>query len=180
MENEVKISKFLSLVLRHDPASIGLELDEQGWASVADLLAKIRTKGYHLNLEGLMYLVENNSKKRFAFSDDFKRIRANQGHSVTVDLGYKKQIPPPILFHGTAEKHLTSIQKEGIKKMNRHHVHLSQDVATAQKVGMRHGKPIILVIDTEKMDNQGFDFYLSDNLVWLTDFVPAEFVKVYE
>lgn len=180
MGDEVKISKFLSLVLRHNPALIGLELDANGWASVVELLAKMKAKGHSINMEDLKHLVETNNKKRFAFSDDFEKIRANQGHSVEVDLGYEKQVPPPILFHGTAEQNLELILKSGIKKMNRHHVHLSQDVATAQKVGMRHGKPVILSINVKGMADIGFDFYLSTNGVWLTDFVPIEFIKFDE
>lgn len=176
MEDEVKTSKLLSLVLRHNPALIGLKLDANGWASVAELLDKMKAKGHGISPEDLKHLVETNSKKRFAFSNDFEKIRANQGHSVEVDLGYEKQVPPTVLFHGTAEKNLVLIMKEGIKKMNRHHVHLSQDVDTAQKVGMRHGKPIILNIDAIGMAKRGFDFYLSNNGVWLTDFVPAEFI----
>lgn len=180
MEDEVKISKFLSLVLRHNPALIGLEMDTNGWVSVTELLDKMKAKGYAISMGELNCLVDTNSKKRFAFSDDFEKIRANQGHSVEVDLGYEKQVPPPVLFHGTAAKNLDLILKGGIKKMNRHHVHLSQDVATAQKVGMRHGKPVILKVEAKGMAEQGFDFYLSNNGVWLTDFVPAEFISVNE
>ncbi len=180
MEDEIKISKFLSLVLRHNPVLIGLELDVNGWASVTELLGKMKSKGHNISLEDLKYLVETNSKKRFTFSDDFKKIRANQGHSIEVDLGYIKQVPPPVLFHGTAEKNLDLILKDGIKKMKRHHVHLSHDITTARKVGMRHGKPVIINIDAKGMTEQGFDFFLSTNDVWLTDFVPAEFVRVNE
>lgn len=106
MEDEVKVSKFLSLVLRHNPALIGLELDANGWAPVKDLLAKMKVKGYGISMEELKHIVETNSKKRFAFSENFEKIRANQGHSVEVDLGYEKQVPPAVLFHGTAEKTL--------------------------------------------------------------------------
>lgn len=180
MEDEIKISKFLSLVLRHNPALIGLNLDVNGWASVTELLDKMKSKGHDISIEDLKYLVETNSKKRFAFSNDFKKIRANQGHSIEVDLGYIKQVPPPVLFHGTTEKNLDLILKDGIKKMNRHHVHLSHDITTARKVGMRHGKPVIMNIDAKGMTEQGFDFFLSTNDVWLTDFVPAEFVRVNE
>jgi putative RNA 2'-phosphotransferase len=180
MEDEVKISKFLSLVLRHNPALIGLKLDANGWASVTELLDKMRLKGHGISLEDLKHLVETNSKKRFAFSNDFEKIRANQGHSVEIDLGYEKQVPPTVLFHGTAEKNVDLIMKDGIKKMNRHHVHLSQDITTARKVGMRHGKPVILNVDAKRMAERGFDFHLSNNGVWLTDFVPPEFIKVDE
>ncbi len=180
MEDEVKISKLLSLILRHNPALIGLKLDTNGWASVNELLAKMQAKGHGISMEELKHIVETNSKKRFAFSEDYEKIRANQGHSVKVDLGYEKQDPSPVLFHGTAQKNLELILKTGIKKMKRHHVHLSPDKATAQKVGMRHGKPVILSVDAKRMSDGGFDFYLSNNGVWLTDFVPVEFIKVDE
>nr|7KW8_A Chain A, tRNA 2'-phosphotransferase [Runella slithyformis]7KW9_A Chain A, tRNA 2'-phosphotransferase [Runella slithyformis] len=174
----VKVSKFLSLVLRHNPALIGLDLDANGWAPVKELLAKMKAKGHGISMEELKHIVETNSKKRFAFSENFEKIRANQGHSVEVDLGYEKQVPPAVLFHGTAEKNFDLILKDGIKKMSRHHVHLSQDITTARKVGMRHGKPVVLSVDAKGMADGGFDFYLSNNGVWLIDFVPAEFIKV--
>lgn len=180
MEDEVRISKFLSLVLRHNPALIGLELDANGWASVTELLAKMKAKDHGISIDELKHIVETNSKKRFAFNDDFEKIRANQGHSVEVDLGYEKQVPPFELFHGTAQKNLDLILKTGIKKMKRHHVHLSTDKVTAQKVGMRHGKPVILSVNAKGMADSGFDFYLSNNGVWLTDFVPVEFIKLDE
>ncbi len=180
MIDEIKTSKFLSLVLRHNPSVLGIELDSNGWVSTAELLTKMKAKGHKLTMSELKHLVENNSKKRFAFSDDFEKIRANQGHSINVDLGYQKQPPPAILYHGTAEKNLDAILDKGISKMNRHHVHLSSDKMTAQKVGMRHGNPIILAIDAKSMAIKGFDFYLSDNGVWLTDFVPSDFLQIDE
>lgn len=180
MIDEVKVSKFLSLVLRHNPSILGIELDPNGWVSTAELLTKLKAKGHELTMSELKHLVETNSKKRFAFSADFEKIRANQGHSVNVDLGYRKQMPPNILYHGTADKNLDTILDKGISKMNRHHVHLSLDKMTAQKVGIRHGRPIILAIDAKNMAVKGFDFYISDNGVWLTDFVPPEFLQVHE
>lgn len=180
MIDEVKTSKFLSLVLRHDPSALGIELDPNGWVSTAELLTKMKAKGHELTMSELKHLVESNSKKRFAFSNDFEKIRANQGHSVNVDLGYQKQTPPDILYHGTADKNVDAILDKGISKMKRHHVHLSPDKITAQRVGMRHGKPVILAIDAKSMSVKGFDFYISDNGVWLTDFVPSEFLQVDE
>ena len=176
MKNVVKISKFMSLVLRHQPELIGLELDEQGWVAVADLMEKAKTKGYHLDLETLKYVVENNDKKRFAFNEDFSRIRANQGHSVEIDLGYEPTVPPAFLYHGTADKYVDAILKEGLKKRSRHHVHLSVDTETAHKVGSRHGKPIILKINAKAMSSAGHLFYVSDNGVWLAEEVPVEFI----
>jgi putative RNA 2'-phosphotransferase len=176
MKNVVKISKFMSLVLRHQPELIGLELDEQGWVAVEDLVEKAKIKGYHLDLDTLKYVVENNDKKRFAFNEDFSRIRANQGHSVEIDLGYEPTLPPEFLYHGTADKYMNAILKEGLQKRSRHHVHLSVDTETAHKVGSRHGKPIILKINAKAMSAAGHAFYVSDNGVWLAEEVPMEFI----
>ena len=180
MVDEVKISKFLSLVLRHNPSLIGIELDSNGWVKVEELLVKLRTKDIHLSLSDLRSLVETNNKRRFAFSTEFEQIRANQGHSVEIDLDYPKQTPPTFLFHGTAESSLDLIMKGGLKKMKRHHVHLSQDKTTAFNVGLRHGKPVILKIAAKRMVEQNFDFFLSDNGVWLTDFVPVQYIEIDE
>ncbi|MBU1821955.1 MAG: RNA 2'-phosphotransferase [Bacteroidetes bacterium] len=180
MIDETKTSKFLSLVLRHNPGKIGIELDTNGWASVPDLLDKINGSGHNLTMAELVQIVETNKKKRFAFSDDYQKIRASQGHSVHVDLGYEKRNPTAVLYHGTVEKNLPAIFERGLLKRNRHHVHLSPDIITAQKVGMRHGKPIILKIDAKTMSTLGYDFFVSDNGVWLTDFVPPEFLEINE
>jgi putative RNA 2'-phosphotransferase len=180
MIDETKTSKFLSLVLRHNPGKIGIELDANGWTSVSTLLVNMKSKGFDLTKDDLIRLVDNNGKKRFAFDDTYTRIRASQGHSVKVDLGYTKESPPDILYHGTVAKNLASIFEKGLSKMNRHHVHLSQDIPTAQKVGMRYGKPVILKIEAKRMAVQGYDFFLSDNGVWLTEFVPPEFLKINE
>ena len=129
-----------------------------------------------INFEVLKHIVETNSKKRFVFNDDLSKIRASQGHSVDVELGYTEQQPPKILYHGTVEKFLSSIMKDGLQKMQRHHVHLSADKTTAAKVAERRGKPIILKIKAGEMFAAGYKFYLSDNSVWLTDHVPVNFV----
>jgi len=178
-EKELKVkSKFLSLVLRHRPKLIGIILDQNGWVSVDTLLGKLDAFGNPMSLEELNEVVENNNKKRFAFSEDGEKIRANQGHSVNVDLGYEPASPPEFLFHGTAKQYLDNILKEGIKKRKRHHVHLSAEEATAKSVGSRHGSPVILKIPAASMAEAGMKFYLSDNGVWLTDFVDPKYIHV--
>ena len=173
-------SKFLSLVLRHQPGLISLELDGQGWANVDELLQKANAHGKALTRDSLQYIVDTNSKKRFAFSDDGRKIRASQGHSIEVELGYEPQMPPEILYHGTAEKNMESIIKTGLIKRNRQHVHLSIDTETATKVGQRHGKPVIFEVLAQQMQQQGFTFYLSENKVWLTDHVPAGYLRLLQ
>lgn len=168
-----KLSKFLSYVLRHHPDKLELTLDEQGWTSVNELLSKLN----NVSMEQLEYVVANNNKKRFAFNEDKTQIRANQGHSIKIDLAYSPVEPPEFLYHGTATKNINSIQKSGIIKGNRHHVHLSVDIDTATNVGQRHGKPIILIVKSKVMYEQGHEFFLSENNVWLTDFVPVEFIE---
>jgi putative RNA 2'-phosphotransferase len=177
---QIKISKFLSLVLRHEPEKVGLKLDPEGWVEVEALLAGCRERGKAMSREELDEMVATNPKKRFAFSEDGRRIRASQGHSVEVDLGYAPAIPPKQLFHGTATRFLTSIRAEGLKRGERHHVHLSADRETALKVGQRHGKPVLLVIDAEAMQAAGHAFYRSDNGVWLAEQVPVEFLAFPE
>lgn len=169
-------SKFLSLILRHKPETIGLQLDENGWANVDELIAKTKEHGRLLDFELLEELVLTNDKKRFAFNEDHTKIRANQGHSLNVDLALQETMPPEKLYHGTVEKFITAIKKEGLQKMDRQHVHLSHETATAQKVGSRKGKPVILGILAAEMHKAGFLFYLSDNGVWLCDRVPPEFI----
>ena len=177
-EKETKrISKFLSLVLRHQPELIGIELDENGWTDVPTLLAQLKTKGTDIDLETLKLVVAENAKQRFALNDTCDKIRANQGHSVEIDLGYTPTTPPDLLFHGTGAQSVDSILKSGLDKRERHHVHLSEDKTTASKVGQRHGKPVILKINAKAMHANGHLFYLSDNGVWLTDNVPAEFIE---
>lgn len=169
-------SKFLSLILRHRPEIIGLALDDNGWASVEELLSKAPRGHISLSFEELKEVVDNNDKKRFAFSDDFRKIRANQGHSLTVDLKLEEKTPPGLLYHGTAVQNLDSIKGQGLIKGQRHHVHLSADKETALKVGGRHGKPVILTISAMNMYQSGIKFYQSENGVWLTDNVAVQFI----
>lgn len=176
-EDVVKISKFLTLVLRHQPGAAGVILDENGWTEVDILLSKMKERGWEIDLSLLEHVVDTNSKKRFAFNEDKTKIRASQGHSIDIELGYSPQEPPAILYHGTAEKNLASILQEGLQKRSRQHVHLSQDIETAIKVGARHGKPVVLVVEAGKMFKEGFVFYISENGVWLTDHVPPIFIN---
>ena len=171
------LSKFLSLVLRHQPETIGIALDENGWTDTQTLIEKINQTDLSIDFETLKNIVETNPKKRFAFNDTFDKIRANQGHSVEVELGYKSQKPPAILYHGTAQKSVASILETGLGKGSRHHVHLSADIETAIKVGQRHGKPFVFEILAEQMFNDNHEFYLSDNGVWLTANVPVKYLK---
>lgn len=172
-----KISKFMSLVLRHRPEQIGLNLDENGWTLVVDFLVKMNAKGNNLDIEKLEEIVSTNEKKRFAFNEDKTKIRASQGHSVTIDLALKEITPPDFLFHGTVQKFIDEIKEKGLLKMSRQHVHLSKDEETAVKVGSRRGKPIILIVNTSKMHQDGFKFYQSENGVWLTDNVPSKYIQ---
>lgn len=171
------ISKLMSLALRHDPSALGLTLNEQGWVSVESLLKGLAQKGKEISPEELDVVVETNNKKRFAYSDDKFLIRASQGHSLEVDLELEAIKPPDFLFHGTAVDNVESILKDGIEKRKRIHVHLSSDKETATNVGSRHGKPVILIILAGKMYEDGLSFYLSANGVWLTDFIPANYIK---
>jgi len=173
-----RISKFLSLVLRHQPQLIGITLNEQGWVNVDELLQKAKKHGQLITLEVLTHVVETNAKKRFAFSGDKRQIRASQGHSLAVALGYEPQVPPNVLFHGTGSQSVESILKTGLERRSRQHVHLSADMDTAIKVGSRHGKPVVLNVLAGEMNRKGYVFYLSANGVWLTDEVPAEFLTV--
>ncbi|MCF3932674.1 RNA 2'-phosphotransferase [Acuticoccus sp. M5D2P5] len=171
-----EISKFLSYVLRHAPETIGLKLDASGWADVAELLAKAKKAGKRLDLDTLRTVVAENDKQRFALSDDGRRIRAAQGHSVAVDLGHTASEPPPLLYHGTASRNLDAIFAEGLKPGRRQQVHLSLDPDTARRVGERHGKPTVLTVDAGRMHADGFQFVRADNGVWLTDHVPPGYL----
>jgi putative RNA 2'-phosphotransferase len=177
-KESARISKFLSLILRHRPETIGLTLQEGGWASVEELLIKINQKEQILDLELLKFIVENNDKKRFAFNENGTMIRASQGHSVEVDLQLPVSTAPDVLYHGTAAHLLQAVLRDGLKKQQRHHVHLSAQLATAIAVGGRHGKPVLLEIDARAMQAAGYVFYISANGVWLADEVPAIFMKV--
>ena len=171
----ITYSKFLSLVLRHKPEEIGLQLDENGWANVQELIEKANKKNVALSIELVEEIVEKNDKKRFSFNEDHSRIRAVQGHSIEVDLQLEEKVPPVFLYHGTAVKSLQNIRSEGLKKMNRQHVHLSSTEEQARKVGMRHGKPVVLLIESLKM-HTCLKFFLSQNNVWLTDHVPIQYI----
>jgi putative RNA 2'-phosphotransferase len=171
------ISKFLSLVLRHKPETIGIQLDENGWTDVELLLERSNSYGINFDKDILKHIVATNSKKRFAFNDNLDKIRASQGHSINIELGYTHQKPPEILYHGTGDKSVESILEKGLEKRNRQQVHLSSDVETAIKVGQRHGKPFVFKVLAEQMYNDKFEFYRSDNGVWLTDNVPTKYLK---
>ena len=173
-----KTSKFLSLILRHNPGKIGLELDKNGWADIESLISKAAKKRMTLNKALLNEVVETNEKQRFAISSDGLRIRANQGHSIKVDLGLEPKQPPPVLFHGTATRFVESILKQGLVKGKRQHVHLSADIETASKVGKRHGKLAIFKLNIDKMVENKCVFYRSKNGVWLTDFVEPQFLEL--
>jgi putative RNA 2'-phosphotransferase len=174
----ITVSKFLAKHLRHAPADLGLSLQPGGWVPVDDLLAASARKGFHINYDELIECVETNDKQRFSFDDTGDLIRANQGHSVEVDLHLQERMPPDVLFHGTVERFLASIMAEGLKKGKRHHVHLSEDLETARRVGARRGKPVILSVAAGRMHAEGFKFYRSANGVWLTNSVPADFLKL--
>jgi putative RNA 2'-phosphotransferase len=176
--NDRRVSKFLSYVLRHRPEAIGLELDAAGWADVDLLIESAGRDGRRLTRADIERVVRDNDKQRFTLSDDGTRIRANQGHSVPVELGLEPAVPPTVLYHGTVGQFLESIRAKGLLKGRRHHVHLSSDVPTAQVVGRRRGVPIILAVAAGLMHQAGHAFYRSANGVWLTDHVPPEFLTV--
>ncbi|WP_299677538.1 RNA 2'-phosphotransferase [uncultured Dokdonia sp.] len=175
--NTKHISKFLSLVLRHNPDKIGITLDAQGWTDVNILLQNMNRQGKKVDLERLKEVVATNDKKRFAFNEDLTKIRASQGHSISVDLKYEAITPPKFLYHGTVPKFMRDIQQKGLLKMSRLHVHLSEDRTTAMRVGARRGVPTILVIRSGAMHQNGHEFYKSENEVWLTDHVPVEYIN---
>lgn len=177
MKDLKKTSIFISLILRHKPETIGISLDEHGWASVEELIGGInKTRDYRIDMETLEEIVRTDSKQRYSFNDDKTLIRANQGHSVNVDVELREAEPPEQLFHGTGERFAASIRAEGLKPMSRLYVHLSKDRATAEKVGTRHGKPHIFFVHSGKMFRAGYKFYLSENGVWLTKTVPPEYL----
>jgi putative RNA 2'-phosphotransferase len=172
----VRISKFLSLVLRHKPETIGLSLDRGGWARVDELIAAANRADLPLDEASLREVVEQNDKQRFALSDDGLRVRASQGHSLPVELDLEPLAPPQFLYHGTASRFLNSIRRQGLVPRGRMHVHLSPDEPTAVRVGRRHGKPVVLTVQAGRMHRDGFRFYLSANGVWLTGKVPVEYL----
>ncbi len=178
--NHIRISKFLSFVLRHAPQSIGVTLDDAGWVDVDLLLRRSRANGTEISRALLDEIVASNPKQRFSFSEDGARIRANQGHTVTVDLAYAPSVPPPVLYHGTPQKTVPLVRAGGLLKMARHHVHLSADVDTAKIVGSRRGKPSILRVDSARMHADGHVFHVSANGVWLTEHVPTAYITYPE
>lgn len=175
-KNTTKISKYLSYILRHQPHSIGLKLDPNGWASIEELIAK--TTDFELTLPVIAYVVETNDKQRFSLNEEMTKIRANQGHSLNIDLALTAQRPPDVLYHGTAQRFSENIQQQGLTKQQRHHVHLSQSREVAKSVGSRHGKPVIFALNTKAMVEDNIAFYRSENNVWLVDNVPAQYLTL--
>ncbi|MFI9722101.1 RNA 2'-phosphotransferase [Streptomyces sp. NPDC052396] len=171
----VRVSKYLSRHLRHQPDRIGIRLDPQGWVGVDTLLAAAAAHGFPIGRQELEQVVAANDKRRFALEGG--RIRASQGHTVPVDLGLPAAVPPAFLFHGTVVRSVAAIRAEGLRPMNRHHVHLSADRETATRVGARRGKPVVLSVDAGAMRAAGFEFLLSANGVWLVDEVPPRFLR---
>lgn len=176
-ERKKSIGKFLSLILRHEPSKIGIQLDVNGWADVEELIQKCAKHRLVFTREELEEIVETNNKKRYTLSQDGRKIRANQGHSIAVDLEFTPEVPPAYLYHGTANRFLPAIKEEGIKKMSRQHVHLSADKETAIAVGSRHGKVVVLTILAGKMQEDGLLFYCSANGVWLTDYIDPRYIS---
>jgi putative RNA 2'-phosphotransferase len=174
----VKISKYLSYHLRHHPDKLGLKLKPGGWVSVDDLLDAAKKDKFLITYSELKEVVANNDKKRFSFDTTETRIRANQGHSVEVDLQLEPVVPPDVLYHGTSQGAVQSILEGGLQKMSRHHVHLSFDIATAKNVGSRRGRPVIFAVDALTMHQDGYLFYRSNNGVWLVDLVPPNYLKL--
>ncbi len=174
----IKVSKFLSKHLRHDPEGLELVLALGGWVGVDDLLAACARRRFGLSRAELEEVVAQNSKQRFSFDPTGALIRANQGHSVEVDLQLPPTAPPAVLYHGTGHQTAELIARTGLDKMRRHHVHLSADPETARVVGARHGRPVLFAVDAAAMIQAGHLFYRSDNGVWLTGAVPPEFLRV--
>ena len=173
--NLTSTSKFVSLILRHKPETIGIQLDEHGWASVSELIAGIAaTRPF--NMEMLEEIVRTDNKQRYSFNEDKTLIRANQGHSIPVDVELEQKLPPDILWHGTGEKYVASIDQQGLIPKGRLYVHLSSDAATATKVGSSHGKPVLYIVKTKEMYDDGYSFFLSKNGVWLTKEVPVKYL----
>jgi len=171
-------SKFLSYVLRHEPEAIELSLDKEGWAVIDDLILRAGNKGYALDRDLIVDIVENSEKKRFTISEDGLRIRAAQGHSTQqVNITYAEKTPPDVLYHGTATRFIAQIREQGLLPLSRQYVHLSSDEDTAIQVGQRYGKPVLLKIKATDIYEKGYKFYQADNGVWLTDHVPYEYIQ---
>ena len=174
---EKDTSKFISLILRHKPEAIGITLDEHGWANVEELLAGMNRAGTDIDVELLQKIVAEDEKRRYSFNEDMTLIRANQGHSIPVDVELEEVAPPDILYHGTGEKYVDSIDAQGLIPKSRLYVHLSGDKDTAVKVGQRHGKPVVYVVESGIMYKEGFKFFRSVNGVWLTKEVPVRYMQ---
>lgn len=172
-----KLSVFISLLLRHKPDVAGINLDEHGWANVEELIDGINNTGRKIDMKVLEEIVKTDNKHRYSFNEDKTLIRANQGHSISVDVELKEQEPPEFLYHGTADRFIKAIMIEGLKPMSRLYVHLSKDIESANKVGKRHGKPVILKVYSGRMCQEGIKFYLSENGVWLTKNVDAKYME---
>lgn len=176
--DQVRASKLLSRILRHDPGAVGISLDRAGWVEVDTLLSALREHGYRLTRAQLQQVVAGSDKQRFALDPATDRIRANQGHSIAVDLGLPAAVPPDRLYHGTPERNVESILAHGLHRGGRHDVHLSPDVETARRVGVRRGRCAVLVVDAGAMHSDGQRFSVSDNGVWLTRQVPARYLSL--
>lgn len=175
--SERDISKFISLVLRHKPETIGITLDEHGWANVDELINGL-SKTYDLNMQLLEKIVSEDEKQRYSFNEDKTLIRANQGHSISVDVELEKKVPPNVLWHGTGEKYVESIERIGLIPKSRLYVHLSGDYEIAKKIGSRHGNPVVYKVNSNQMYKDGFNFYQSVNGVWLCNQVPVEYIEI--
>jgi len=175
-----KLSVFIGLVLRHKPDAAGIQLDEHGWANVDELIDGIKNTGRQIDMGMLEEIVRTDNKRRYSFNEDKTLIRANQGHSIPVDVELEEKQPPQYLYHGTADRFLDSIMVEGLKPMSRLYVHLSNDEETAVKVGKRHGKPVMLKIKAEEMWKDGIKFYLSQNSVWLTRYIDKKYIEIVQ
>lgn len=170
------VSKYIALILRHKPDTIGITLDEHGWANVNELIAGI-SKTYPLDFETLETIVMEDEKQRYSFNEDKSLIRANQGHSIPVDVELEELVPPSVLYHGTGQKYAFSIDQQGLIPKSRLYVHLSSDIETATKVGQRHGKPVVYRVDCQRMYSDGYVFFQSKNGVWLTKTVPPKYLE---
>lgn len=175
--NNKETSKYISLILRHKPETIGISLDEHGWANVNELIAGV-SKTHPINMDILEQIVAEDEKQRYSFNEDKTFIRANQGHSIPVDVEFEEKEPPEILFHGTGEKYVDSINKSGLIPKSRLYVHLSSNEETAHKVGTRHGKPVIYKVKSKEMYQDGYKFFCSVNGVWLTKAVPVRYIEI--
>ena len=177
MDTKIKMSKYVSMLLRHHPEEAGVVLDEHGWTDVADLIEKVKAR-YPLTEELLHEIAYGKDKQRYEFSDDGKKVRAVHGHSVNVDLGYEEVQPPSVLYHGSATRFSESIERKGLLKQNRQFVHLSENIEQAKSVGRRHGKLILYGVKAEEMYRDGHKFYRSNSGVWLTDHVPVRYLQI--